>query len=179
VDGVSSLGNDAYEDAPLERPVWNAQTNLYNSENREWITPYAGINFSIGETWRLEFRGSQVVSGRSTDLGTTFGVNLIKRVDKSPVILTDSKFKSYDIEANITKLSPKKGYVVIDKGVGDDVTKGMRFDFYEFDYVGGNVLVATGIVIQAKSETSVVKISHKYNAKKEIKEGLVGRATLK
>lgn len=179
VDGVNSMNSDPYEDAPSERPVFNTGTNLYYGENREWITPYAGINFALGDTWRLELRGSQVVSGKATDLGTTFGINLVRRVDKNANRQMDSRFKSYDLEASVTKVSPKKAYVVIDKGLADDVAKGMRFDFFEFDYVGGNVLVATGVVIQVKSETAIVKLTNRYNTKKDIKEGLIARATLK
>lgn len=44
------------------------------------------------------------------------------------------------LSATISKVLAKKGYVVIDKGLADEVQKGMAFDFYEFDYVGGNVL---------------------------------------
>ena len=54
----------------------------------------------------------------------------------------------------------------------------MRFDFFEFDYVGGNILIAAGVVIQAKSDSSIVKITQTYNTKKEMKEGIIGRASL-
>lgn len=179
VDGVSSLNTDPYEDEPEERPVYNTPTELYNTENREWVTPYAGINFALGKTWRLELKGAQTVSGKSTDLGTTFGINLINRVDKNATRLVDNKFKTYDLEASVTKVSPKKEYVVIDKGLADDFSKGMKVDFFEFDYIGGNVLIATGVIVQVKSETSIVKITQRYNMKKEIREGLVGRTSLK
>jgi hypothetical protein len=179
VDGVSSMKNDPYEDTPADRPVYNRGTELYNSSNREWITPYAGINIAMGNTWRLELRGAQVVSGNSTDLGTVLGINLIRRVDKSATRLVDNKFKTYDLEASVIKVSPKKEYVVIDKGLADDFNKGMKIDFFEFDYVGGNILVASGVIIQAKSDTSVVKLTQRFNMKKEIKEGLIGRTTLK
>ncbi len=179
VDGVSSLKNDPYENDEASRPSLNTQTNLYNSSNREWITPYAGINFALGNSWRVELRGSQVVSGHSTDLGTAFGINLIRRVDKSDTVLVDSKFKTYDIEMTVTKVSAKKEYVVVDKGIADDINKGMRIDFFEFDYIGGNVLIASGIVYKTKSDSSIVKITQRFNMKKELKEGLIGRSMLK
>jgi hypothetical protein len=178
-DGVSSIKNDPYEDVPEERPIYNRGKELYASSNREWIAPYAGINFALGNTWRIELRGTQVVSGNSTDLGTAFGINLIRRVDKSAVRLVDSKFKTYDLESAIIKVSPKKEFVVIDKGLADDFNKGMKIDFFEFDYIGGNILVASGVIVQAKSDTSVVKIIQRFNMKKEIKEGLIGRTSLK
>ena len=68
---------------------------------------------------------------------------------------------------------------MIDKGLSEDIQKGMKIDFYEFDYVGGNILLASGIVLQAKADTSVVKITKTYNTKKELKEGVVARGTFR
>jgi hypothetical protein len=180
VDGVSSMKNDPYEDDEVNRPIFETgSSGLYHSINREWIAPYAGVNFALGPSWRIEFRGSQVTSGKSTDLGTNFGVSLIRRVDDKATDKADTKFKDYDFEASITKISPKKGFVVIDKGISEDVQKGMKIDFYEFDYVGGNILLAKGIVIQSKADTSIVKITHLYNTKKELKEGVVARGSFR
>jgi hypothetical protein len=179
VDGVTSMGNDPYEGDPNGRPTQNTGgSSLYNSTNRAWVTPYAGLNLALGKLWRIEFKGSQVVSGTSTDLGTGFSINLVRRADKPATKLADSSFKAYDIEASVTKVSPKKEYVVIDKGLTSDVAKGMRFDFFENDYVGGNVLVARGTAIQVKADSAIVRITQRYNLKKDLKEGLLGRATV-
>jgi hypothetical protein len=176
VDGVNSLNNGD----PNRPNFYFPTTNLYHGLNREWIAPYAGGNLSLGEFWRLEVRATQVVRAKSYDLGTQVGFNLVRRVDKQDATKrVDSRFKTYDIEATVTKVSPKREYVVIDKGLNNDIEKGLRFDFFEFDYLGGNILVAWGVVIQSKVESSIVKITHHYNLKKEIKEGLVGRASLK
>lgn len=175
VDGVTSLNNS--DDG---RPLYSTgRTALYHGTDRQWITPYLGLNLALGSNWRTELRASQVVQGRSTDFGTGFGIQIVRREEVGSNKLVDSKFKAYDTEVTITKVSPKKGYVVIDKGLGEDIVKGMRFDFYEFDYVGGNVLVARGVVIEVKVDSSVVKITQHYNLKKEIKLGLVGRGQLK
>ena len=180
VDGTVSLGNDPFEGDEASRPIYNTGgTFLYNSKNREVVAPYAGINIGLGDHWRVELRGAQVVMGKSTDAGTSFGVSLIRRFEKSDVRFVDNKFKTYDLEANVTKVSPKKNYVVIDKGLGDDFTKGMNVDLFEFDYVGGNVLVASGVVAKVKSDSAIVKITQRYNKKKEIKEGLVVRGRMK
>jgi hypothetical protein len=178
IDGLHSLGTSPYGSfSDSDRPVFNsANTNLYNSVNREWITPYIGVNVALSKYWRVEFRGSQVVQGRSTDLGTGFGIQLIRRVDKAETKAIDSKFKTYDLEVTVTKISKKKAYIVIDRGLSGDVNKGMIFDFFEFDYTGGNVLVARGVVIRTKADSSIVKITQRYNTKKDIKEGLIGRA---
>ncbi len=180
VDGVTSLKNSTYESDPADRPAWNTgTTQLYNSINREWMAPYVGLNFAFSPVWRIEFKVSQVVTGRSTDLGSGFGINLVRRMDQSDEKIIDSQFKTYDLEATVTKVSDKKTYVVIDKGLNDDIEKGMRFDFFEFDYVGGNILIARGVVLKVSSDKSIVKLTHRFNLAKEIKEGLVGRASLK
>lgn len=180
VDGVTSMKNDPYEDDPLNKAnYYTGSTSLYNSINREYITPYAGINIALGKSWRVETRASQVVSGRSTDIGTGFSVSLIRRVDDNQTAKLDKQFKEYDFEGTITKVSPKKGFVVIDKGMGDDVQKGMKIDFFEFDYVGGNILLARGTVISTKADSAIVKISHLYNTKKELKEGIVARGSFR
>lgn len=180
VDGVTSLKNSPYESEASDRPKWNSgRTALYNSINREYIAPYVGLNIAFSDIWRVEFKGYQVVSGRSTDLGTGFGINLVRRMDDAVEKVVDSQFKSYDLEATVTKVSDKKTYVVIDKGLAEDIEKGMRFDFYEFDYVGGNTLVARGVVIKVSADKAIVKLTHRFNLAREIKEGLVGRASLK
>lgn len=180
VNGVSSMKNDPYTDDPENKPGYNTgSTALYNSINREFIAPYAGINFALGKQWRLELQGSQVVSGTSTDLGTSFGISLIRRVDIKNTGRTDKQFKEYDFEASVTKVSPKKGYVVIDKGISDDIQRGLKIDFYEFDYVGGNILLARGTVIKAKADSSIIKITHLYNTKKQLKEGTVARGSFR
>jgi hypothetical protein len=180
VDGLSSLNNDPYQDNDLDRPILNrGSTFLYNSINREFISPYAGVNFAFGQTWRIELRGSRSISGNSTDLGTDFGFSIFRRVEADLKKQSDKTFKEYDFEASIQKVSPQNGYVVIDKGLADDVQKGTQIDFFEFDFVGGNILVASGIVIQVKSDTSVVKISQVFNDKNKLKEGLVARGKYK
>lgn len=179
-EGVSSMKNDPYGNDQTQRPVFvYGRTRLYNQENREYIAPYLGANLAMGKDWRLEFKGSQTITGKSTDLGTALAISLIRRTDSSETRLLDSKFKTYDIEASVTKVSPQQNYVVIDKGIADDIQKGMKFDFFEFDYVGGNVLVASGVVLQTKSDSAVVKITQRFNSRKELKNGLIGRSNLK
>lgn len=180
VNGITSMNNSPFEDDQENQPNFNSgSTLLYNSINREMIEPYAGINFALGKSWRLELRGSQVISGLSTDLGTAFGISLIRRVENAKRTRPDKVFKDYDFEANVSKVSPKKGYVVIDKGLAEDIQKGMKIDFYEFDYVGGNILLARGTVIKTKADSAIVKITHLYNTKKELKEGVVARGSFR
>ncbi len=180
VDGVFSMKDDLYTDDPTNKPVYNrGNSEMYNGINREYMAPYAGLNFALGKNWRAELRGSQVISGHATDTGTQFGITLAYRKETPPEMLLDSKFKTYDIEATVTKVSQQKNFVEIDKGLSTDIYKGMRFYLIEFDYLGGNVLVARGVVMQVKVDTAVIKISTRFNPKKEIKQGLLARMTSK
>jgi len=179
-EGISSLNNDPYESDPTDRPVLNTgSTFLYNSSNRELLAPYVGINLSFWKEWRVELKGSQVINGQSTDLGSNFSFTFVRRVEENKTVRIDRSFKNYDFEGTIIKVSPKKQYVTIDRGLTSDVEKGLKIDFYEFDYVGGNILLARGVVIMTKSESSVVKITHHYNIKKPLKEGVVARGTFR
>lgn len=179
VDGASTMGTDPF-DGKGNRPIYNTGgTYLYNSSKREWITPYAGMNIGLGDSWRVELRGSQVVAGNSTDIGTNYSISLVKRSERADVVFVDTQFKTYDLEATVTKVSGKKELVIIDKGMGDDFEKGMKVDLFEFDYVGGNVLVASGVIVQAKTSSAIVRITQRYNKKKDIKEGLIVRGRMK
>lgn len=180
VNGVSSMNDDPYEDDPINKPnYYTGTTALYNGTNRAFIAPYVGINLALGNNWRVETQAFQVTSGRSTDLGTCFGVSIIRRIDSNKALSRDAKFKEYDFEGIITKISPKSGFVVIDKGITDDVQKGMKVDFFEFDYVGGNILLASGVVISSKVDTAIVKISQLFNPKRQLKEGVVARGSFR
>jgi len=181
VEGITSLNNDPYEDDELSRPFYNTgSTLLYSSKNREIIAPYLGVNIAFHKHWRIEVKASEVVTAQSSDKGRTLEVSLFKRVDAPKASQSvDKKFKEYDFEATITKVSPKKTLISLDKGITTDLKKGMKVDIFEFDYVGGNLLIASGVVIEVTAETSLVKITHLYNSKKELKEGLVARGSYK
>lgn len=180
VDGITSMGNDPYKDDLLNRPVFNTgETFLYHGVNREMISPYLGANIALGKTWRLELKGAQVVHGKSTDLGTNFSIALIRRSDEKQLKKVDRSFKTYDFEGTVSRISPKKGYVIIDRGLSSDVHKGMKIDFFEHDYVGGNILVARGSVLQVKADSSIVKITHIFNSKVKLKEGMLARGSFR
>lgn len=177
-DGVYSLNQDPYTDDPENKPTVNTGgTALYNSINRQYVAPYAGFNIALGKSWRIEARYQQVLNARSYDTGSLVTVALARRVDSNPSIMIDKKFKEYDIEASITKISPKKQYVIIDKGLSSDVTKGTRFDIFHTDYLGGNVLLATGVVTDSNADQAVLRITARFSNKHQIKEGTIVRGT--
>lgn len=175
-EGIYSLGQDAYTDDPDNKPAFNTGgTNIYNGINREYIAPFAGLNIALGKTWRIEARYQQVLNATSYDTGSLITVSLARRVDSNQMVLIDKKFKEYDVEASIVKVSPKKQYVVIDKGLSDDIAKGQRFDIFHTDYLGGNILLGTGVVTDINADQSVVRITARYSTKFPIKEGTIVR----
>ncbi|MBC97446.1 MAG: hypothetical protein CME63_06835 [Halobacteriovoraceae bacterium] len=177
IDGVYAIGSDEYTDNTDSKPVQGrAPSFMYNSINRTIISPRVQVGWAIG-SWRVDLYGSQVVAGKSTDKGTRLGIQLVKMSapKKNPNSKTKESFKEYSIEATVLKVSPKGRFVQIDQGVSQDIEKGMRFDFYETDFFGGNELIATGIVYETSLNRSIVKIIKKY-AKKTIHKGFTARA---
>ena len=51
----------------------------------------------------------------------------------------------------------------------------MQVDFYYFDYVGGNELIARGVVIKTQVSKAVVQINKRYG-RRRVQEGTVIRA---
>jgi hypothetical protein len=176
VENNYSLSQDMYTDVPEDKPqIPSGMTQNWNSINRSWFAPYAGLNLAFNNEWRLESRFTNVMMGNSTDGGLKYFFAFVRRTgDKSSYRKENKKFKSYKVEAQVTKLSPKGKYFVIDKGLASDVTQGMRFDFYEFDYLGGNKLIATGYAVKVSADSSIIQISSRFS-KRRIKEGTLAR----
>jgi len=176
VQGVQSLNQDAYSEDPLTKPAINTGgSNLYNSVNRQYVAPYVGANIALGKKWRIETRYQTVMNARSYDSGSLISVALATRTEPDNRASIDQAFKEYDIEASVVKLSPKKQFVIIDKGLAQNVQKGQRFDLFHFDYVGGNILLGRAVVIQVNAEQAVLKLTSRFSLKHEIKEGTVAR----
>lgn len=164
VKGVQALGLDDFDDAPEEKPSLNTgSTNLFNSINRQIVEPYARLGRQFGPRSHLVFEASGVVQGESTDEGLRFflGLSWSTRGTGDEVLKRES-FKEYSIEATVIEVSPRETFVQIDQGLGQSIEKGTRFDLYKTDFFGGNVLVAHGIVFEARASTSVIRITRKY-----------------
>ncbi|MBF0315956.1 MAG: hypothetical protein HQK50_12650 [Oligoflexia bacterium] len=176
--GVHSFENDDYSDIPNQKPALNTgATYLYNSVNRAYIAPYAVIGLQLLRTLKFEFQYTRYMNGYSTDGGNEYSFALTWRGGgRTARQDEESRFKEYDIEASIIKISPKEGFVVVDKGISHDLEKGMRVDIYQFDYKGGNVLLATGFIFESKTDTAVVKITNFYR-KISLEIGQMVRAT--
>jgi hypothetical protein len=175
VDGITSLKKDPYTDLPLTKPLQaTGPTLLWNSINHEKIAPYVGANYSFNSVL-FELRGQTVMSGKSTDKGTSFLVGLTWSSEGvTPESVKVDSFKEYQIEGSVLKLSARGNFLRIDQGLSTDVEKGMKFDIYQTDYFGGNVLVASGIVYDVGADWSIIKLTKKYKDI-EIKPGFAAR----
>jgi hypothetical protein len=175
VEGIYSLGTDDFGSAAETKPqIAQGSTYLYNSINRERVMPYLQLDKAFS-TWKLGLRGGLAVAGQSTDLGYEMGFTITwssKGVSKDERVI--SKFKEYEIEGTVLKVSPRGKFVKIDQGLAQDVEKGMRFDVFKSDFFGGNVLVATGVVYEVGSDSCIVKLIKRFNEIK-IEKGFTAR----
>lgn len=177
VENVYSLDSSPYANEIDTKPSFRTDpSELYNSIDRSWTAPYLGAALALGPRWRIETRYTQVFTGNSTDIGPRILVSLAKRTEeKKEFQKRDQKFKEYRLEGNVTKISKSRKLAIVNKGQKDDLKVGMRVDFYYFDYVGGNELIARGVVIKSQVSRAVVQIKKRYG-RRRVQEGTVIRA---
>ncbi len=175
LEGNFSLKDDTYTENPSQKPtVSKGSTNLVNSINREYMAPFIGMNYSFSK-WAIGGLIQKVISGKSTDAGTLLAFNISTGTEGvTPEAIKIDTFKEYSIESSVLKVSARGNFLRIDQGLSSDIEKGMRFDIYQTDYFGGNVLVATGIAVEVGADWSVVKLTKKYK-EIEIKPGFAAR----
>ena len=180
VKGIYSLKNDPYYNNQAEtRPYMNTgNSSLYNSTNRQYVAPYIGgrfhfssITLDFGAAYRTQ--GVFAESGLELSFKFSYGKEGIT-IEKKKI----NKFKEYEVEASIIKVSPRGVFVKIDKGMADAIEKGMMFDIFKTDYFSGNILVASGIVYEVRPSYSIVKIKKKYKQNLRLKIGLRARGYL-
>lgn len=179
VENNYSLENDNYSGDPENKPqTYNGPSEYFNSVNRSWTAPYFQMNLSFGGPWRFESRYTQVTTGNSTDKGPRLMLALVRRGGKNKALesfkKTDSAFKQYKTEGLVTKVAKTRKACLIDKGIVHGVEKGQRVDLYYFDYIDGDKLIASGIVVKTQASKSLVKIIKKYD-KKRVEAGTVAR----
>ena len=137
------------------------ETYLYNSLNREILTPHVGFYYAFSR-WRIGLKAGHVISGVSTDRGNQVEINLLwgnQGVSQSEQKI--QRFKEYHIEATVTKVSPRGTFIQINKGFSDDIDKGMKLDIYKTDFFGGNELVAEGVVQESGVKKAIIKLTKK------------------
>ncbi len=177
-EAIFSRNNSAYTDDPSSRPLtFQGNSGSFNSVNRQWTSPYLGMNFALGQKWKMQLQYAQTINGRSTDLSQRVLVGFSRRSElpDDEYAKKNQKFKQYRVEGTVTKLSSSRKVAIVDKGLVDGLRKGMKVDFYFFDFVGGNTLIAKGVVIQSKASRALVKITRKFS-RKRVESGTVIRA---
>ncbi len=175
VEGIYSLKNDEFTEEPGKKAVQNTGASaLFNSVNHQYIAPYLGLNYAF-DSFNAGIKAQTIMSGISTDKGHSISLTLAWNTSGvSAESVKIGSFKEYFIEGSVLKVSDRKNFVRIDQGISTDVEKGMKFDIYQTDYFGGNVLVASGVVYQVGPDWSVIKLLKKYK-KVDIKPGFAAR----
>lgn len=179
VENVYSLNDDAYTDEEDQKPQLSLGSSRdFNSINRSWTAPYLGLNIGLNKKWRVEFQGKSFMQAAGRTLGNQIGINLISRgIGSSELSKRDARFKEYKAEGSIIKVSKSKRAVSINIGLDQGIEKGSKVDFYIFDYLEGNELIATGYIVKAGISKSIVKITKRYS-KQKLKEGITARSGL-
>ncbi|MEA9358544.1 hypothetical protein SHI21_20070 [Bacteriovorax sp. PP10] len=175
VEGIYSLKKDEFSETPALKAVQaTGGTALFNSINREKVAPYLGFNYAF-DKFIMAVKGQTVMSGTSTDKGNTISLNIGWSSDGvTPESVKVDSFKEYQVDGSVLKISARSNFIRIDQGLSTDVEKGMKFDIYQTDYFGGNVLVASGIVYEVGADWSIIKLVKKYKDI-EIKPGFAAR----
>jgi hypothetical protein len=175
VEGIYSLKQDEFTDDISAQPRQAVgATALFHSVNREKVVPYLGGYYAFDKIL-LTVKGGTVVKGVSTDKGSYGLIGLtFTSGGVTPESVKIDSFKEYQIDGSVLKVSARGNFIRIDQGLSTDVEKGMKFDIYQTDYFGGNVLVASGIVYDVGSDWSVIKLVKKYK-EIEIKPGFAAR----
>jgi hypothetical protein len=171
VEGIYSLESSKNDQRPF---MASGPTAMFNSHNRQYVAPYIGLNYMFDDVL-FSLKGESVVAGRFTDKGNSIALGLSWN---STGVTEDSKiinsFKEYNIEGSVLKVSGQGNFIKIDQGLSTDVGKGAKFDIYQTDYFGGNLLVASGVVFDVGSDWAVIKLSKKFN-EITIKPGFAAR----
>lgn len=177
LDGVYSFSGDEYGSNPsAKKPQGRGVSALYNSINRQWVEPKAELFYAFNKSWRIGFGVAQRMMGQSTDKGMRYTLSLKKvSAGVSKVEKKKEKFKEYNIEATVIKISPRGKFIQIDQGLSQDVEKGKQFDIFQTDFFGGNELIATAIAFEVGAQKSILKIVKLYSNKR-VKKGFVARS---
>jgi hypothetical protein len=175
IEGIFSMKKDQFTDTPLLKPSQaNGATRQFNSINREKVAPYLGVNYDFGK-FAVGAKVQTIIGGQSIDKGTLFAFNIdwsTSGVTKESVKV--AAFKEYLVDGSVLKLSARGNFLKIDQGLSTDVEKGMKFDIYQTDYFGGNVLVASGVVYNIGADWSIIKVTKKFK-EIAIKPGFAAR----
>jgi len=176
VQGIYSMKQDPYAGDPGQKPSMSTGTTAkFNSINREEVSPYAKLSLSFG-SFKIDIFASQTIAGKSTDKGQSIGAALLWGKDgihgEGRKL---AKFKEYQTESYVMKISPRGKFFKIDKGMSSDIEKGSKVDIFKTDFFGENILVASGIVFEVGPDWGIVRIETVYRTDIQIEKGFVVR----
>lgn len=180
VEGNYSLKSSEFTDDPTQKSLSHTGASyLYNSVNQERLSLILGANYRINQSWYLGLGYIHDLKGHSTDIGSALFFNLRYRVSSYYSEQREKKrFKGYNIEAVIERSSSRGNYVVINKGFTNGIQKKMIFDFYAYDFKGGNKLLARGAVVRTRSQASIIRIIKWFGKRQSLDDGVVARGKL-
>lgn len=175
LEGVFSMQTDEYGSNPASKPsIGIALSNRYNSINRNFTEFYGGLGFNITKNFRTEFKFSSTAAVNRYDIGNTMLFTLAYLNNDQKEKKIEKEFKNYRVEGEVLKISPKGKYLIIDKGLSHDVTRGMVFHIFINDYQGSSRLVAIAKAIKVQSSKSIIQILKRYS-KRKIEAGFIVR----
>ncbi len=176
LSGISSLNQDEFSEDPAQKPrKATGVTSLFNSINRSHTKLFARGAYAF-DSFTFNIEGGRIMKGSGTDEGNEIAFSIVWT--KPGVTTSQMKvesFKEYDVEASVIRVSPRGKFIKIDKGMADDLKKGMRVDIYQTDFFGGNQLVASGVVFEVASDSAIVRLEKTFG-NTEIKNGFTARA---
>ena len=175
VEGVYSLKQGPYQSDPTQRPRPWPSTNLYRSFNRAWTMPFGQIA-AQQKNWWAGLKVGMQVQGNSTDQGWAVGLQLEYRGGGVAAVTKKiERFKEYAVEGMVIQVSPRGKFVKIDQGLRDGIDRGTPVDIFQSDYLGQNILVASGTAYQVGDSWAVVRIVQKFKTE-PLQTGMIIRA---
>ena len=176
LDGIFSYGQDDFTDRPSEKPRERVGPTLtLKSINRSYYRGYGALHLDLTPNLWGEFRGGQVLGGEFWDEQHFLQFRLLYRWAGDRDQRVVQRFKQYDVEADVVKVSPQGSLIQINQGLSGHVTKGMRFDIYRVDFLERNILIASGRVFAVKIDRAVIKILKVFKEDAKIKAGYVAK----
>lgn len=168
--GIHSLKNDAYTGNVIDKPiVATGNSRLFNSINREKNYLYIGAQYAYGP-FIAGIKGETIVSGKSTDNGSTISLNLRwekvdqiaakekKKEDKSLLIP-----KEYFADGFVEKISKSGNLIKINIGTTHKLNRGDKVDIFNINNFARGEPIASGIIFEISENWSIVKINKRFN----------------
>lgn len=169
IGGILSLKNDSYSNALAQKPmIGSGNSRLFNSVNREMMNLHAGVQYPVNN-FLLGFKMETVLSGKSTDKGNTFLLNVRWEPKKTNNITTtisanDFADHKYFADGFVEKVANAGEFLKINIGLDKNLYIGAKIDIFNiYDYAKG-IPVANGEITQVDAHSSIVKIITKYSS---------------